>query len=345
MTVKRRRSKPGRRRLEIRCWRWLPPRRAGKFWRRLMGRNSALRGGIRGDAMTAEDRKFLDFFVRGGLLPAAVSDAEQLAEYRDLESKLPAPRRAPGVFESGGFDAPLFVRGDLTGSSRPRAPGAIWKCWGHKSGGGNGRRLELAEALAADSNPLTSRVMVNRIWLQVFGRGLVPTPNDFGKMGEAPTHPELLDHLAARFMADGWSVKKMLSSLISTRAFRLSSTPTRRLAERDAANDYLSHFRVRRLEAESIRDTLLAVSGQLESGRGGPGADAAAGPENQTRRSVELTIRRTALPAFLGVFDMPVPFSTAGRRNVTTVPAQSLALMNDPFVMSLRPAGRAAGRG
>lgn len=285
------------------------------------------------DALTEGDRMFLDFFVRLGLLPSALPDKTAQAEYRALEAQLPTPRRAPGVFESGAFDAPLFVRGDHHKPAGTVPRGYLEVLGGIRPAQGAGGRLELAEALASDANPLTSRVMVNRVWLQVFGRGLVPTPDDFGKMGEAPTHPELLDHLAARFVRDGWSVKKMLSWLISARAFRLSSTPDAAAAERDAANDFLSHFRVRRLEAEAIRDSLLTWSGQLESGRGGPGADAAAEPEQQTRRSVELTIRRTALPAFLGVFDMPVPFSTLGRRNVTTVPAQSLAMMNDPFVI------------
>jgi hypothetical protein len=156
----------------------------------------------------------------------------------------------------------------------------------------------------------------------------VPTVDNFGRLGEAPTHPELLDYLAARFVEEGWSVKRLVRTLVTTRAFRLSSQPSALSEERDAANELLSHARVRRLDAESLRDTLMIVSGDLDQKMYGPPE-----PGNAPRRSIYLSVRRTALNPFLGVFDAPKPFTTLGRRDATNVPAQSLALLNDPFVI------------
>ncbi|NBV22655.1 MAG: DUF1553 domain-containing protein, partial [Proteobacteria bacterium] len=180
-------------------------------------------------------------------------------------------------------------------------------------------------------NPLTARVMVNRVWHHLFGRGLVPTVDNFGRLGDRPTHPELLDHLAAQFIAEGWSFKKLIRELVSTRAYQLASEPTAASRERDADNTYLSHFRVRRLEAEAIRDTLLAVSGRLDLAQFGP--PVAIG--DRSRRSLYMGIRRNNLSPFLEIFDAPKPFTTLGRRDTTNVPAQSLALLNDPFVIDL----------
>jgi hypothetical protein len=139
-----------------------------------------------------------------------------------------------------------------------------------RSGGAQSGRLELAREVTRRENPLTARVMVNRIWQHLTGRGLVATPDNFGKMGAQPTHPELLDYLATRFMDEGWSVKRLIREIVSSRTFSLSSTPCEGVTERDPTNDYLSHARVVRLEAEAIRDTLLAVAGNLKLGHEGP---------------------------------------------------------------------------
>jgi hypothetical protein len=189
-------------------------------------------------------------------------------------------------------------------------------------------RLEVASAITAPENPLTARVMVNRIWQHVFGQGIVATPDNFGKMGSLPSHPELFDFMAARFVADGWSLKKTLRNLISTRAFQLASEPSTEAAERDPGNALLSHARVRRLPAENIRDTMLSVAGRIDFTEFGP--PAGDGP----RRSIYLGVRRGALVPFLTTFDAPKPFSTLGRRDATNVPAQSLTMLNDPFVTS-----------
>src|SRR5262249_23128822 len=128
---------------------------------------------------------------------------------------------------------------------------------------GSGRR-EIAELLASPTNPLTARVMANRIWLQVFGRGIVPTADNFGVYGERPSNPELLDHLASRFMRDGWSIKKNLRFLLLSRTFQQSSRPSQDSLAIDPLNRLLSHYPVHRLEGESIRDAILAVSGRLD---------------------------------------------------------------------------------
>ncbi|HEY6169914.1 MAG TPA: DUF1553 domain-containing protein, partial [Verrucomicrobiae bacterium] len=190
-------------------------------------------------------------------------------------------------------------------------------------------RLELANAIASPNNPLAARVMVNRIWHQLFGCGLVPTVDNFGRLGEKPTHPELLDYLAAKFVEDGWSAKKMIRFLVTSRAWQMSSEPSARAREVDPGNELLSHFRVRRLEAEAIRDSLLAVSGELDVTMFGKSVAI----NDQKRRSIYVAIRRTSLSPFLEVFDAPKPFTTLGKRDVTNVPAQSLALLNDPFVI------------
>ena len=154
------------------------------------------------------------------------------------------------------------------------------------------------------------------------------TVDNFGRMGERPSHPELLDYLAVRLASEGWSLKKTLGFLVETEAFQRASTPTPGALEKDPENALLSHVSVRRLEAESIRDAMLSVSGKLDPARFGPPVQAEA-----PRRSVYVQQRRNSLPPFLVTFDAPKPFTTLGRRDATTVPAQSLTLLNDPAVL------------
>jgi hypothetical protein len=188
-------------------------------------------------------------------------------------------------------------------------------------------RLELAEQIASAQNPLTARVMANRIWHWVYGAGIVPTVDNFGRMGEQPSHPELLEYLAARLVEKDWSLKEGLRFLLTTETFRSSSKPSQEAQTKDPANQWLTHMRVRRLEAESIRDSLLRVSGGLVDKAGGPGVPEA----DMYSRSVYLAVSRSKLNSFLGVFDAPQPFTTFGRRDITTVPAQSLTLLNGPL--------------
>ena len=199
------------------------------------------------------------------------------------------------------------------------------------------------------------RVVVNRVWHHLFGRGLVATVDDFGKMGTPPSHPELLDHLASRFSSEqNWSIKELLKSIVLSRTYRMSSIANpdnnpARLAEVDPENILLHRAPVRRLQAEAIRDAMLAISGRLDpkvggpsvkihltsfmEGRGRPGGGN--GPlDGDGRRSLYTEIRRNFLPPFLLAFDQPSPFNAMGRRSVSNVPAQALALMNDPFVVA-----------
>ena len=174
---------------------------------------------------------------------------------------------------------------------------------------------------------------MNRIWHHLFGRGIVPTVDNFGRLGELPSHPELLDYLATHFVAHGWSAKELIRFLVTSQTWQAASDTSPVAREKDPSNVLLSHARVRRLEAESIRDSLLAVSGRLDPTQFGPGADALAPADAQRRRSVYLTVRRNFLSPFLEAFDAPKPFGTLGRRDTTNVPGQSLALLNDPFVI------------
>jgi hypothetical protein len=191
-------------------------------------------------------------------------------------------------------------------------------------------------------------VIVNRIWHHLFGRGLVPTTDNFGKLGEAAADPvaqALLDTLAVRFREEGWSVKRLVREIVTSSTWRMASSRDPRAVEQDPLNLLLHHAPLRRLEGEAIRDKILAVSGRLDRTLGGPSVEVfitefhdgrgkpKSGPlDGAGRRSIYTKIRRNFLPSFLLAFDMPVPFQAMGRRNVTNVPAQALTLMNDPFV-------------
>ncbi len=192
-------------------------------------------------------------------------------------------------------------------------------------------RLELAQAIASPNNPLTARVMVNRIWMHLFGAGLVRTPGDFGTRGEPPTHPELLDWLAHEFVASGWSVKAMQRQLVLSATYRQSSADNSAALAVDPENTLLWRMNRKRLELEPLRDAMLAASGQLNRGFGGPGVDITRAPY-PTRRTVYAFIERQNLPGMFRVFDLASPDVSTPKRHTTTVPQQSLYLMNNPFV-------------
>lgn len=286
----------------------------------------------RQNQLTEPQRMLLDALVHRGVLPTTLAELDAVrplvAQYRQLEAEVPQLHHAPGVLETAAYDSPFLPRGDHLKPGEP-VPRAYLEVFGgqpyHTKLSG---RRELADAIANPQNPLTARVMVNRIWYWLFARGIVPTVDNFGRLGEKPTHPELLDYLAAHFVEQGWSLKQTIRFLVTTRAFAMSSEPSAQAINTDPANDWLSHMRVRRIEAESIRDALIVTSGSLDDKMLGKPADI-----NSQRRSVYLPIRRTSLNPFLQIFDAPKPFTTLGRRDATNVPAQSLTMLNSPFVI------------
>jgi hypothetical protein len=269
-------------------------------------------------------------------------------EYRATEQKLALPRIVPGLADvDGGIEQPVFVRGDCKKPGElvarrylevltPSEPIFVAR--------GSGR-LQLADALASPANPLTARVMVNRIWHHGFGHGLVRTCDDFGRMGDVPSHPELLDWLATRFVEDGWSVKKVIRLLATSQAFQMAGRADAKSAEADPLNRLLHHYPARRMEAEAIRDSILAVSGRLDRTmyglsvlpyREGTNEDRRLFPgplDGHGRRSIYIKVNLMEGPRFLSAFDLPGGKVCQGRRDVTNVPAQALALLNDPFVL------------
>ena len=194
-----------------------------------------------------------------------------------------------------------------------------------------GRRSALANWLTQPENPLTARVIVNRVWQQHFGRGLAANASDFGKLGDAPTHPELLDWLAIRFVQDGWSLKKLHQQIVTSAVYRESSThPNPSMGRlKDPENKLLWKAGVRRLEAEQIRDALFAVTGELTPTEGGPGSAA-----TEPRRSIYAKIMRNTRDPLLDVFDAPYWFNSASSRDTTTTPVQSLLLINSPVMLA-----------
>ena len=284
---------------------------------------------------------------------AAMQEAERLAAARGeiaSEARLTSAT-APAILDGNGIDQCILLKGSasrrgdrvsrrfleaIDGESQPPWPE-------HSSG-----RKELADRVLDPANPLTARVIVNRIWHHLFGRGLVATTDNFGVLGEAPTDPQaraLLDTLAVKFVAEGWSVKRLVREIVTSSTWRMSSHRDPRAVVKDPLNVLLHHHPLRRLEGEAIRDSMLAVSGGLDRTVGGPSVEVfltefqqgrgrpSPGPLNGAgRRSIYVKVRRNFLSGFLMAFDVPAPFQAMGRRSVTNVPAQSLALMNDPFV-------------
>ena len=302
--------------------------------------------------ITQPEAAYLDWFVRQGLLPSTLGSSERLdalvAEYRRLEQSVPIFRRAPGVLDEAGPDQPLLVRGDFKNPAAPVPRRYLTALGGEPYDDPATTRLRLAEDVSDPRNPLTARVMVNRIWRHLFGRGLVSTVDNFGRLGSLPTHPELLDFLADRFVKDGWSIKRMVRRLVLTATYQLDSQPSELAARVDPGNELLQHMRMQRLDGESIRDSVLAISGRLNPKLHGPSinvyyafakgktkGDRVKGSlDGDGRRSVYQEIRRNAHNPFLEVFDQPKPASTRGQRDVTNVPAQSLTMLNSPLVIS-----------
>jgi hypothetical protein len=312
--------------------------------------------GLASGGLSAEDAELANWLVQRIDLFVPEGEARrQLAEgvrpFVEAQAALAAslPREihtAPAMLEGSGVDERVLLRGnpktpsDLVPRRYLEALGGMQSA--HPSGSG---RLELARQIVDPSRPLAARVIVNRVWQHLFGRGIVASADNFGVLGEPPTNRELLDRLAGDFMLDGWSLKRLTRRLMLSGAYQLSSRPTEAARQIDPANLLLSHQAVKRLEAEVIRDNVLAVSGRLNprmfgastpvylsefmEGRGRP---ASGSVDGDGRRSVYLSVRRNFLSTFFLAFDYPVPFTAVGRRSVSNVPGQALTMMNSPLV-------------
>ena len=235
-----------------------------------------------------------------------------------------------GDYRNPGEDAPFGFLSVLADGDRPRSSGS--------------GRLELARWLTTPDHPLTARVMVNRVWQWHFGEGLVRTPSNFGRMGEEPSHPELLDYLASRFVESGWSIKALHRMVLHSAAYQMSSQVSDRAHELDPENRLLSRFHRRRLDVEEIRDGLLAIEGSLDLTMGGTldegfGTDLensndrlSLDPATLRRRTIYLPLRRANLPTLLGLFDFGDAVNSVAKRPSTTVAPQALFAMNSEFV-------------
>ncbi|WP_395719749.1 PSD1 and planctomycete cytochrome C domain-containing protein [Prosthecobacter sp.] len=296
------------------------------------------------DAAKADDVELLNWLLEHGALRNQLAqlpgDMQKLAEqYRAHESAVPRFQRASAIVAEGtGFDSPVHRRGspDSPGEKAPRRfLEVIHGAEGYTTGAQ--ARLELAQDLTSPQNPLTARVMANRVWRWIFGQGLVATVDNFGVMGEAPSHPELLDYLATYLVEHDWSVKALIRHLVTSRAFQAQSIASAKAQQVDPANRLLTHMPVQRLRAEAVRDSILAVSGTLDQtmfGYTGPAnqSESAAVANPKLRRGVYQYIRREALDHMMIMFDAPEPSRTQGDRETSSVPGQSLLMLNSALV-------------
>ena len=262
-------------------------------------------------------------------------------ELRDMRNKMAqvengpnAPPRPPALFDKPRPVTPrVFVRGNASrpGEEVPRRFISVLAGGNPQPFQKGSGRLELARAIASKDNPLTARVIVNRVWALHFGAGLVRTPGDFGVKGEPPTHPELLDWLATWFVENGWSLKKLHRLVMASSAYQQSSDATRDAQLKDPENRLVSRMNRRRLDFEAFRDSLLAASGQLDGTIGGRSVDITS--PGAKRRSIYAFIDRQNLPGMFRTFDFASPDTTSVQRHLTTVPQQALFMMNHGFVL------------
>jgi len=277
-----------------------------------------------------------------------VAECVRLKERRSsLDSRIPESAFAMIARDENPRDVRVHIRGNHKnlGDEVPRrflqvVAGSDQSPVLHGSG-----RLPLAEWIARRENPLTARVLVNRIWKHHFGQGIVRSLDNFGKTGEEPTHPELLDFLANRFVEAGWSVKALHRMLVLSSAYAMSSSPSEAALRSDPQNRLLQHMPVQRLEGETVRDSILAIAGTLDRHLYGPSVtpyiskyqDGRGKPEpgpldGNGRRSVYIQVRRNFITPMFLAFDYPLPISTIGSRSTSTVPAQALMMLNNELV-------------
>ena len=292
--------------------------------------NVALRATLHGPTSPADAPLVLDWGFLS-LFPDRATQGEYQKLIKELETHAAkGPPRAMVLLDSERpFEPRIFQRGqpNRLGEVVPRQFLKVLDGNRKPIASGSGR-LELAKAVASKDNPLTARVFVNRVWMHHFGRGLVDTPGDFGLRGDPPTHPELLDWLASEFMANGWSVKALHRQIANSAAYRQTSLDRADGLSADPENRLLWKQNRRRLEFEPLHDSMLAISGSLDTTIGGPSVPLFTG---KTRRAVYGSIDRLEFPSLLATFDVPNPAATSPERTATTVATQALYLMNGPF--------------
>jgi mono/diheme cytochrome c family protein len=326
-------------------------------YRKAQAENKALPDKPRFEA--GDDRFFNDVYFDGGPLDVNAKDQKRFSseqwskitslrkEQEELKKSAPAePEMACAIEEGPPVEQKVFIRGDYNnyGEAAPRGFPAILAPYDTKPAFAGSGRLQFAEWLTQPGHPLTARVMVNRIWQWHFGEGLVRTPDNFGKMGERPTHPELLDYLAAQFINNGWSIKAMHRMIMRSSAYQMSSSNPNIMEDADPDNRLLSRFNRRRLSIEEMRDGLLAIDGTLDLAMGGTlqtgrGTDGennqgrlSLNPEKLKRRTVYLPLRRANLPTLLNLFDFGDATTTSGKRQLTNVATQALFWLNSEFL-------------
>lgn len=298
------------------------------------------------DRASDDQVAIMNWLLKSGFLP----NSERLpphvvriqSDYRAEEKTLRDPQTANGLAAiDASEDYRLNLRGDYDrlGPAVPRGYLQIFAKANVRD------RLGLANFVASADNPLTARVYVNRVWHWVFGAGLVATPDDFGHLGDRPSHPELLDWLATWFVDNGWSTKKLIRLLVTSNTFQQSDVASESAQTADPRNRLCHHFELRRMEAEAVRDSLLAASGRLDRRLFGPSINphrTAEDPQKRLfsgpldgngRRSIYTKSTIMDPPRFLAAFNQPPAKIPTGKRDVTNVPAQALAMLNDPFVI------------
>jgi cytochrome c553 len=326
-------------------------------YQRALAENKALPGKPSFEA--GDDRFFNDVYFAGG--PFAVPERDQkrfspeqwaqLTKHRQeldqLRKAAPMePEMACAIEDGDAVEQKVFIRGDYNspGEDAPKSFPAILAPYDTKPAFKGSGRLQLAEWMTQPDHPLTARVMANRIWQWHFGEGLVRTPDNFGKTGERPTHPELLDHLARQFVRSGWSIKAIHRLIMLSSAYQMSSDNPNIAADADPDNRLLTRFNRRRLSVEEMRDGLLAIDGtidftiggSLQTGRGTDGENnqgrLSLNPEKLKRRTVYLPLRRANLPTLLNLFDFGDATSASGKRQLTNVATQALFWLNSEFL-------------
>lgn len=303
------------------------------------------------------------FFLQVADLSAVLSESERQM-LADKEKALEILQNTPATggptmpgIRGGGMAMPVFVRGNPEQPGELAPPGflTILSPASGRPESTSFTRLQLAQAIASVDNPLTARVFVNRVWHYHFGRGIVATPGNFGRLGSPPTHPELLDTLAARFMESGWSIKWLHRTILKSATWQLSSQVRDENITSDPANEYLWRMSPRRLDIEAWRDALLSVAGTLDLRIGGPSVDQTnpglkevegfnfftrlngfeADDPRGTRRTLYSVISRYSPNATLTMFDFPEPNVSSEQRTATMVPQQQLFVLNSPLMMEV----------